>query len=197
MGHVHDTLRALWATLRTALRPTSTVEFPAVVRPRTERYRVSFALPDDENGEMACVGCLTCERICPSQVIKVKAGGKRESPVTGKKRAYADDFVIDLSACIQCELCVQVCNSDAIVMVREPEEPVFRREDLVLDLGRLRANARERTASWGRGSVLQELQDPKPRTDAKPKPKPEVKPEVKPEAKPAEAAPPPAPEGGA
>lgn len=160
MGHIDDTLRALWTTLRTALRPTSTVEFPAVVRPRGERYRVSFALPDDENGEMACIGCLTCERICPSQVIKVKPGAKRESPVTGKKRAYTDAFVVDLSACIQCELCVQVCNNDAIVMVREPERPTFEREDLVLGIDRLRKNATERTRSWGRGTMLQESQEP-------------------------------------
>nr|MBK7068782.1 4Fe-4S dicluster domain-containing protein [Deltaproteobacteria bacterium] len=160
MGHINDTLRALWTTLRTAFRPTSTVQFPAVVRPRGERYRVSFALPDDENGELACIGCLTCERICPSQVIKVKPGVKRESPVTGKKRAYTDDFVIDLSACIQCELCVQVCNNDAIVMVREAEQPMFEREDLVLGFARLRKNATDRTRSWGHGTMLQESQEP-------------------------------------
>jgi NADH-quinone oxidoreductase subunit I len=176
MGHIDDTLRALWTTLRTAFRPTSTVEFPAVVRPRGDRYRVSFALPDDENGEMACIGCLTCERICPSQVIKVKPGAKRESPVTGKKRAYTDGFVIDLGACIQCELCVQVCNNDAIVMVREAERPTFEREDLVLGIERLRKNATDRTLSWGRGTMLQESQEPakveKKAPVAKPEPAP-------------------------
>lgn len=160
MGHAHDTLRALWTTLRTAFRPPTTVEFPAVIRPRNARYRVSFALPDDEHGEIACIGCLACERICPSQVIKMKSTGKKESPVTGKKRAYVDEFVLDLTACIQCELCVQVCNSDAIFMVREPEIPMFEREDLVLDIVRLRTNAKERTPSWGRGTVLQGMQEP-------------------------------------
>ncbi|HSQ62132.1 MAG TPA: 4Fe-4S dicluster domain-containing protein, partial [Polyangiaceae bacterium] len=102
---IFDTLRALKTTLVTVFRKPQTVEFPKVVRPRAERYRTSFALPDDENGELACIACLACERICPSQVIKMKSGGKRESPVTGKKRAYVDEFVLDLSACIQCELC--------------------------------------------------------------------------------------------
>jgi NADH-quinone oxidoreductase subunit I len=160
MGYLADTVRALRTTLRNAFRPPTTVEFPAVVRPRAERYRASFALPDDEHGEVACIACLACERICPSQVIKMKSGGKRESPVTGKKRAYVDEFVLDLSACIQCELCIQVCNSDAITMTREPEVPSFRREDLVLDLAKLRANAHEKTAAWGRGTVLQEMQEP-------------------------------------
>ena len=187
---VFDTLRALKTTLLNVFRPPQTVEFPKVVRPRAERYRTSFALPDDENGELACIACLACERICPSQVIKMKSGGKRESPVTGKKRAYVDEFVLDLSACIQCELCIQVCNSDAITMVREPETPAFCREDLVLDLERLRANAKNKTASWGRGTTLQESQEP-PKVEKKPAPAkaPETKaPEAKaPETKAPEA----------
>lgn len=159
MGHINDTLRALWTTLRTAFRPPTTVEFPKVVRVRNERYRVSFALPDDEHGEIACIGCLACERICPSQIIKMKVTGKKESPVTGKKRQYVDEFVLDLTACIQCELCIQVCNSDAIYMVREAEVPRFEREDLVLDIVRLRKNAQDRSPSWGRGTVLQGMQE--------------------------------------
>lgn len=160
MGYLIDAAKALRTTMKNAFRRPTTVEFPAVVRPRAERYRASFSLPDDENGEVACIACLACERICPSQVIKMKSGGKRESPVTGKKRAYVDEFTLDLSACIQCELCVQVCNTDGIRMIREPEIPVFRREDLVLDIVRLRANAHEKTLAWGRGSVLQEMQEP-------------------------------------
>ena len=169
MGALLDTLRALRTTLVTAFRRPTTVEFPKVIRPRAERYRASFALPDDEHGELACIGCLACERICPSYVIKMKPTGKVESPVTGKKRQYVDTFVLDLSACIGCELCIQVCNSDAIRMTREPEVPGFSREDLVLDLERLRANARDKTMSWGKGSELQERQEP-PKPDKKPKP---------------------------
>ncbi len=166
MGYVVDALGALWTTLVNGVRRPTTVQFPAVVRPRAERYRASFALPDDEHGEIACIACLACERICPSQVIQMKSGGKRESPVTGKKRAYVDEFVLNLSACIQCELCVQVCNSDAIRMTREPEVPAFSREALVLDLARLRANAHGKTLAWGRGPQLQQMQEPKPKTAA-------------------------------
>lgn len=167
MGYLVDSLRALRTTLVTAFRRPTTVEFPAVIRPRAERYRASFALPDDEHGELACIGCLACERICPSQIIKMKSTGKKDSPVTGKKRQYVEEFVLDLSACIGCELCIQVCNSDAIRMTREPETPVYSREELVLDLGRLRANAKAKTMSWGKGSELQERQEP-PKVEKKP-----------------------------
>ncbi|MEI8259379.1 MAG: 4Fe-4S dicluster domain-containing protein, partial [Deltaproteobacteria bacterium] len=165
MGYFLDAFLAMKTTMLNVLRPTVTVQFPEVIRPRGPRHRVSFALPDDENGELACIGCLACERICPSQVISMKSTGKKESPVTGKKRQYVEAFTLDLTACIQCELCIQVCNSDAITMVTEPEIPVFNREDLVLDIERLRANARNKTASWGKGVALQEMQE-----GAKPKP---------------------------
>ncbi len=170
MSAILDTLRALATTFGNMFRKPTTSEFPKVVRPRAERYRASFALPDDENGEIACIACLACERICPSEVIKMKSGGKRDSPVTGKKRAYVDEFVLDLTACIQCELCVQVCNSDAIFMVCQPEQPVFERADLVLDIVRLRKNAAERPPAGGRGTLLQEMQEP-PKAD-KPAPAP-------------------------
>jgi len=167
MGYLLDSLRAMRTTLVTAFRKPTTVEFPQVIRPRAERLRASFALPDDEHGELACIGCLACERICPSQVITMKPTGKVESPVTGKKRQYVETFVLDLSACIGCELCIQVCNSDAIRMTRETEAPVYAREDLVLDLGRLRDNARDKTMAWGKGSALQERQEP-PKVEKKP-----------------------------
>ena len=139
--------RALATTLGNALRKPVTVEFPKVIRPRAERYRSSFALLHEEDGDEACIGCLQCERICPSEVISIKAAGKRESPISGKKRGYADDFVLDLNACIYCELCVQVCPTDAIVMTREPELPAYGREDLVLTMAKLYANEKSKKRS--------------------------------------------------
>jgi NADH-quinone oxidoreductase subunit I len=158
---------AVAATVRNVLRKPVTVQYPTEQRARSERYRASFALTLDEHGEPACVACMMCEKICPSQVIKVKPGVKRESPATGKKRLYADDFTLDLSACLQCELCVQVCGSDAIQMVREPERPAFSREDLFLSMERLYENNKNKTAAWANGSRLIGMQEP-----PKPAPKP-------------------------
>jgi NADH-quinone oxidoreductase subunit I len=161
VGYLSSSLRALGVTLRNLFRRPTTVEFPKVIRPRAERYRASFALLHEADGDEACIGCLQCERICPSQVITLKAAGKRESKVTGKKRGYADDFMLDLSGCIFCELCVQVCPTDAIVMTREPETPAFSREDLVLTMPRLYANEKQKTRTWGDGTKLMEMQTPK------------------------------------
>ena len=166
--------RALATSLGNVFRKPVTVEFPQVIRPRAERYRASFALLHDEDGDEACIGCLQCERICPSQVISIKAGGKRESPITGKKRGYADDFVLDLNACIYCELCVQVCPTDAIVMTRVPELPAYGREDLVLTMPKLYENEKAKPRAWGDATRLNGMQTPpkpeKPAAAAAPRP---------------------------
>jgi formate hydrogenlyase subunit 6/NADH:ubiquinone oxidoreductase subunit I len=169
MGYFRDSVRAMATTIRNAFRRPTTVHYPAEDRVRPDRYRTSFALVHDEHGEEACIGCLACERICPSRIIKVVADKKRESPATGKKRGYASDFVLDLNACIYCELCVQVCPTDAIIMLKVPQEPGFSREDLCLTMDKLYANE-EKDLSWLRASTLIEMQDPK-----RGQPKPEKK----------------------
>jgi NADH-quinone oxidoreductase subunit I len=170
-GYLRGGLLAMATALRNALRRPTTVEFPEVIRPRAERYRSSFALLHEADGDEACIGCLQCERICPSEVISIKVGGKRESPVTGKKRGYADDFVLDLNGCIYCELCVQVCPTDAIVMTREPELPAYGREDLVLTMAKLYANEKSKPRAWGDATRLNAMQTP-PKPPAAPKPAP-------------------------
>jgi ferredoxin len=93
-------------------------------------------------------------------VISIKGPAKRDSPITGKKRSYADDFTLDLSACIFCELCVQVCPTDAIVMTREQELPAYSREDLVLTMPKLYANEKSKHRAWGDATKLNEMQTP-------------------------------------
>jgi len=159
MRHLVDAVRALWTTLTNVFRRPVTIEFPTQIRVRPERFRTSFALLHDEQGDELCIGCLQCERICPSQVIRVKQAPKRESKITGKKRGWADDFVLDLSACIFCELCVQVCPVDAIVMTKTPERPAFTREDLVLTMDKLYANEKLKPASWANATRLMAMQE--------------------------------------
>lgn len=175
MGYLSQSVRSLALTLRSVFRKPQTVHYPREKRVRAERYRNSFALLHDADGDEACVGCLQCEKICPSQVITI-AAEKKESPVTGKRRGYAKDFTLDLNACIYCELCVQVCPTDAIVMGRTAETPGYRREDLVLTMDKLYANEKKPLA-WGRASNLMEMQDPK-RGKVEPPPAPKAEKEA-------------------
>ncbi len=168
-------LNAMWTTMKNVFRPKTTEILPwKQTRKRRERYRSTFALVHNDLGEEACIGCKMCEKICPSDIITVVAGGRKESPVTGKKRGYADDFILDLNACIVCELCVQVCPEDAILHLTVPQGPGYTREDLVLTMDKLYDNEKRDAASWGTGTGLVAMQDPK-RGLEPPKPKPEAK----------------------
>jgi NADH-quinone oxidoreductase subunit I len=160
MRHILQSFRALGTTLRNLHRPVVTVQYPQVLRQRTERFRASFALLHDENGEESCIACGLCELICPSRIIVVQPGEKRASPFTQKKRGYLEDFRLDSNACIYCELCVQVCPVDAIVMVSTPEIPAYAREDLLLTMAKLYANEHLKPASWANGTRLCAMQDP-------------------------------------
>lgn len=156
---VNDTLAAFRIGFVNFFRPKNTEPLPwKERRPRSERYRATFALIHDEHGDEACIGCKMCEKICPSQIIAVTGGPKAESPNTGKKRGWCADFTLDLNACIFCELCVQVCPADAIVMLRVQETPGFDRNDLVLSMEKLYANEKLDQATWANGTLLTQMQ---------------------------------------
>ena len=80
--------------------------------PIPDRFRGVLALTyDKETGEENCIGCRLCEYICPPQVIKVEM-------LKAEKRNFAKIFTLELYACEFCELCVQVCPTDAIIMMK-------------------------------------------------------------------------------
>ena len=56
-----------------------------------------------------------------------------------EKRNYAKTFTLELYACEFCELCVQVCPTDAIVMMKSFDLATADRRELLLDKDRLHA----------------------------------------------------------
>jgi NADH-quinone oxidoreductase subunit I len=162
--------RALGVTFRNFLRPPVTVQYPTVKRVYPDRFRGILALTyDKETGEENCIGCRLCEYVCPPQVIKVEM-------LKAEKRNWAKTFTLELYACEFCELCVQVCPTDAIIMLKTFDLATADRREMLLDKDRLHALGLQHEASWATGNRLRDMQaPPKPvRTEAKAAGKAEV-----------------------
>jgi len=145
---------AMGVTLRNLFRAPVTVHYPRVTRPYPDRFRGVLALTyDPVTGEENCIGCRLCEFICPPQVIKVEM-------LKLKERNYAKTFTLELYACEFCELCVQVCPTDAIVMMKSFDLATKDRREMLLDKDRLHAIGLDFAPSWATGNRLRDMQAP-------------------------------------
>ena len=146
--------RTMGVTLRNLGRKPVTVMYPDVQRKYPDRFRGILALTyDRETGEENCIGCRLCEYICPPQVIKVEM-------LKTKARNYAKTFTLELYACEFCELCVQVCPTDAIIMMKTFDLATSDRRELLLDKDRLHALGLQWEPSWATGNKLRYMQAP-------------------------------------
>ena len=146
--------RALGVTFRNFWRPPVTVQYPTVKRVYPDRFRGILALVyDKDTGEEACIGCRLCELICPPQVIKVEM-------LKAEKRNFAKTFTLELYSCEFCELCVQVCPTDAIIMLKTFDLATADRRALLLDKDRLHALGLQHEPSWATGNLLRDMQTP-------------------------------------
>lgn len=146
--------RTMGITLHNLIRRPVTIHYPEQKRQYPERFRGFLALTyDPETGEENCIGCRLCEYICPPRVIQVEM-------LKGEKRNYAKTFTLELYACEYCELCVQVCPTDAIVMMRSVDLATSDRRELLLDKDRLHALGLGYEPSWATGNKLREMQAP-------------------------------------
>jgi NADH-quinone oxidoreductase subunit I len=128
---VRAVARTMKVTLINFIRRPVTVHYPTKSRAYPDRYRGLLALTyDKETGEENCIGCRLCEYICPPQVIKVEM-------LKAEKRNFAKTFTLELYACEFCELCVQVCPTDAIIMMKSFDMSTADRREMLLDKDRL------------------------------------------------------------
>lgn len=147
-------IRAMRITGLNLFRKPVTVHYPEKPRTYPDRYRGLLALTyDPKTGEENCIGCRLCEFICPPAVIKVEM-------LKSTGRNYAKSFSLELYACEFCELCVQVCPTDAIVMTKSFDMATTDRRELLMDKDRLHAIGLQHQQSWGTGNRLRDMQAP-------------------------------------
>lgn len=89
---------------------------------------------DDAADEPYCTGCQVCMRNCPTSAITVTMkDNPRAKEGLSKRRKIVEDFEINLSRCIACNICVEVCNFDAIEMTYQHEQASYY-PDVIADL---------------------------------------------------------------
>jgi len=92
-----------------------TVEYPEERLPLAEATR-NFPFLVFDGGDpvkgLRCVACKICEKECPPQCIYIVL----ERDEKGKPQKHPRVFDIDVSVCMSCQICVEVCPFDAIKM---------------------------------------------------------------------------------
>src|SRR5688572_24577505 len=109
-----------------------TVQYPEERMPVPENNRnfpfLVFDGDDSEKG-LRCVACKICEKECPPQCSYIVL----ERDEKGKPQKHPRVFDIDVSVCMSCQICVEVCPFDAIKMDQVYELSRFDRfDDLLL-----------------------------------------------------------------
>jgi len=91
-----------------------TISYPEQKLPQVERVRnFPFLIYDkDPESGTRCVACQICEKECPPQCILIVP----ERDENGKLTKRPKIFDIDISVCMSCRICVDVCPFDAIRM---------------------------------------------------------------------------------
>jgi NADH-quinone oxidoreductase subunit I len=109
-----------------------TVQYPEERLPLKENTRnFPFLVHDGNDAQkgLRCVACKICEKECPPQCIYIIL----ERDEKGKPQKHPRVFDIDVSVCMSCQICVEVCPFDAIKMDQVYELSRFDRfEGLLL-----------------------------------------------------------------
>jgi NADH-quinone oxidoreductase subunit I len=119
----------------------TTLQFPEERAPRIEASRnFPFLVYDgtDPEAGLRCVSCFICEKECPPKCIFIEKSTDKKPDAVGKQQFYPARFNIDVSVCMSCQICVEVCPFDAIKMdVAFEEASTGRFSDLLWPKQRL------------------------------------------------------------
>jgi formate hydrogenlyase subunit 6/NADH:ubiquinone oxidoreductase subunit I len=141
-------LKSIGTTFGVMFRKPVTIQYPMEHREVPERDRAfPLLLWDFDIDEPFCTGCHACERACPVECMTVTMrDNPKHADGTSKRRKIIDQFWIDYGRCMRCNICVEVCNFEAIAMNNTwagHELSKFDRNDLVLDLDQLLSQSKQ------------------------------------------------------
>lgn len=121
--------------LRKVRKGAVTIQFPEEKKLLSFRHRSRHRIRWRPDGKPACVACMLCVTVCPSECIFVEAAEDNDPEV----QKYARTFTIQLDRCSFCGFCVEACPVDAIRMdTGSIELAEVDRLNLIYDLERLK-----------------------------------------------------------
>jgi NADH-quinone oxidoreductase subunit I len=108
--------------------------------------------------EQRCTGCASCAKYCPLGIIRIVTEPSGNAVPEGEKYGI-EVFDIDIGRCMFCGLCVEACPYDALHLGSGFEEGTYKREELVIDIDRLRKSPKKPSA-WFRPQLEEKSYDP-------------------------------------
>ncbi len=97
----------------------TTIQYPEERLAPVENARTIPFLVFDGSDPMAglrCTACMICEKECPPQCIYIVKDAVKKPDYVGKLQMQPKVFDIDISVCMSCGICAEVCPFDAIKM---------------------------------------------------------------------------------
>lgn len=148
-------LRSMGVTAKVMFaRKPVTIQYPEVHREIPNRDRAfPILIWDEEHDEPFCTGCHACERACPVECMTVvMKDNPKHASGESKRRKIIDEFWIDYGRCMRCNICVEVCNFEAIGMNNTwagHELSRYDRSQLVMDVDQLLSQSRAKKVEPG------------------------------------------------
>src|SRR3954464_8652561 len=90
----------------------TTAQYPEERLPAKEAARnFPFLVYDgkDPQAGLRCVACQICEKECPPKCIYIVNSKTKQHDQVRKPQIYPAVFDIDVSVCMSCQICVEVC----------------------------------------------------------------------------------------
>ena len=147
-------LGGMLITLKNMFRTPFTIQYPEQEIPRASRFRgEEFSWYEER-----CTGCASCAKFCPLGIIKIVTTPGGINMQEGESYSV-DTFDIDIGRCMFCGLCVEACPYDALHMGSGFEEGVYDRQDLIVDVEKLKKSSKH-TSAWFRPQLNEEDYNP-------------------------------------